>query len=161
MSNSKFFNILGVELNLDEVVRAIYDFVKLKPQRKYKIIIGTDSSARNEVALITAITIWRVGNGGIHFWTKSEVMKFHGLRERNYKEAIQSITLAQELRGRLKDALGDEFFWDDQIHIDVGQNGPTKEMIKEVVGMVRGNGFEAKIKPESFAASNIADKHTR
>ena len=70
---------------MGEVVRAIYDFVNLKPKRKYKIIIGTDSSARNEVALITAITIWRVGNGGIHFWTKSEVMKFHGLRGRNFK----------------------------------------------------------------------------
>ena len=160
MSISKFFNILGVELNLDEVVRAIYDFVKLKPQRKYKIIIGTDSSARNEVALITAITIWRVGNGGIHFWTKSEVMKFHGLRERIYKEAIQSITLAQELRGRLKDALGDEFFWDDQIHIDVGRVGPTKELIDTVVGMAKGYGFHVEIKPNAFGASTVADRHT-
>jgi len=50
--------------------------------------------------------------------------------------------------------------YDFQIHIDVGQNGPTREMIKEVVGMVRGNGFKAKIKPESYAASSIADKHT-
>ena len=160
MSNSKFFNILGAELSLGEVVRAIYDFVNLKPKRKYKIIIGTDSSARNEVALITAITIWRVGNGGIHFWTKSEVMKFHGLRERIYKEAIQSITLAQELRGRLKEKLGDEFFWDDQIHIDVGENGPTREFIDGVVGMVKGYGFDVQIKPNAFGASAVADRHT-
>jgi predicted RNase H-related nuclease YkuK (DUF458 family) len=33
-------------------------------------------------------------------------------------------------------------------------------MIKEVVGMVTGNGFKARTKPESYGASNVADKHT-
>ena len=160
MSNSKFFNILGAELSLEEVVRAIYDFVNLKPQRKYKIIVGTDSAARSEVQFITAVTIWRVGNGGIHFWTRSEKTRCNPLRERIYQETIHSITLAQELRGRLKEKLGDEFFWDDQIHIDVGENGPTREFIDGVVGMVRGYGFDAVIKPNAFGASAVADRHT-
>jgi len=33
-------------------------------------------------------------------------------------------------------------------------------MIKEVVGMVTGNGFTAKTKPDSYGASKVADKHT-
>jgi len=33
-------------------------------------------------------------------------------------------------------------------------------MIKEVTGLIRGNGFEAKIKPESFAASTVADRYS-
>jgi len=33
-------------------------------------------------------------------------------------------------------------------------------MIKEVVNLIKGNGFEAKIKPESYAASTIADRFT-
>jgi hypothetical protein len=33
-------------------------------------------------------------------------------------------------------------------------------MIREVVGMVNGNGFTAKTKPDSWAASTVADKHT-
>ena len=45
------------------------------------------------------------------------------------------------------------------IHADVGHNGDTREMIKEVVGLIRGNGFEPKIKPESFVASGVADKY--
>jgi len=32
-------------------------------------------------------------------------------------------------------------------------------MIKEVIGLIRGNGFEPRIKPESFAASNVADRY--
>ncbi len=160
MSNSTFFNILGNELSLDEVVFGISDFVKKFPERKYKIIVGTDSAAKSEVQFVSAITVWRIGNGGIHFWTRSEKTTCHDLRDRIYRETIHSITLAQELRGRLKETLGDEFFWDDQIHIDVGENGPTRDFIDAVVGMVRGYGFEAVIKPASFGASSVADRHT-
>jgi len=28
-----------------------------------------------------------------------------------------------------------------------------------VVGMIRANNFEARTKPESYAASNVADRH--
>jgi len=49
--------------------------------------------------------------------------------------------------------------YDLEIHIDVGPLGPTREMIREVVGMVNGNGFTAKTKPESWGASSVADKH--
>ncbi len=159
-NNSVFFNILGNSLDLDEVILNVKNFVQLSPKRNYKIIVGTDSAARSEVDFITAITVWRMGNGAIHFWTRSEKTKCASLRDRIYKETIHSITLAQELRGLLKEKLGDEFFWDDQIHIDVGENGPTKDFIDSVVGMVKGFGFEAVIKPFSFGASCVADKHT-
>jgi predicted RNase H-related nuclease YkuK (DUF458 family) len=42
----------------------------------------------------------------------------------------------------------------------VGPVGKTRDMIKEVVGMVNGNGFVAKTKPDSWGASSVADKHT-
>lgn len=47
-----------------------------------------------------------------------------------------------------------------EIHVDVGEHGDTRTMIKEVVGMVTGNGFVAKTKPHAYAASYVADKHT-
>ena len=46
------------------------------------------------------------------------------------------------------------------IHADVGEKGQTRDMVKEVVGLIRGNGFEPKIKPESYAASVVADRYT-
>jgi predicted RNase H-related nuclease YkuK (DUF458 family) len=46
------------------------------------------------------------------------------------------------------------------IHADIGENGATKDMIREVMGLIRGNGFEPKIKPESFAASTVADRYS-
>ncbi len=139
----------------------IMAFVKSQPERFYKIIIGSDSAASSPVSLVTAVTVWRVGNGAIHFWTKSEERKFATLRDRVWQEAIMSITLAQEFRSRLQEVLGDEFFWDgNEIHVDIGHNGPTKEMIDSVVGMIKGYNFVPVIKPSAFGASAVADRHT-
>lgn len=149
------------KIRLEEVMDEIVNFVKKEPKRFYKIIIGTDSEASSPVSLVTAVTIWRVGNGAIHFWTKSEERKFRSLRERIWQEAINSITLAQEVRARLQKVLGDEFFWDgNEVHVDVGQNGPTKDLIDGVVGMIKGYNFEPVIKPYAFGASVVADRHT-
>lgn len=148
-------------LTLEEVTSEIMQFVKKEPKRFYKIIIGSDSMTANPVRLVTAVTIWRVGNGAIHFWTRAEARDFHSLRERIVQEAMNSITLAQELRSRLQESLGDEFFWDgNEIHVDIGENGPTKDLIDMVSGMIRGYNFRPVIKPFAFGASVVADRHT-
>jgi hypothetical protein len=47
-----------------------------------------------------------------------------------------------------------------EIHVDIGENGRTKEMIDEVVGMIIGGGMRVRIKPHAYAATSVADKHT-
>ena len=47
-----------------------------------------------------------------------------------------------------------------EIHVDIGRVGETREMLNEVVGMVRGQGFEVKIKPEAYGAACVADRYT-
>lgn len=148
-------------LALDAVTDDIARFVRLQPERFYKIIIGSDSEAADPATLVTAITVWRVGNGAIHFWSTSEARHFAVMRDRIWAEAIRSITLAQEVRGRLETVLGDDFFWDgNEVHVDIGENGPTKELIDSVVGMIKGYNFIPVIKPYSFGASIVADRHT-
>lgn len=148
-------------LTLERVVEETLAFVRREPERFYRIIIGTDSRASDEASLVTALTVWRVGNGAIHFWTRTEIKKFGSLRDRIWAEAIRSITLAQEMRGRLQAALGDEFFWEgNEIHVDIGENGPTRDLIDSVSGMIRGYNFTPVIKPYSFGASVVADRHT-
>jgi predicted RNase H-related nuclease YkuK (DUF458 family) len=48
-----------------------------------------------------------------------------------------------------------------EIHLDIGKQGRTKEIIREVVGMVVGSGFGARIKPESYGAFKVADRYTK
>jgi predicted RNase H-related nuclease YkuK (DUF458 family) len=67
------------------------------------------------------------------------------------------------LAGQLAEALAQNGHADlnVQIHLDVGENGQTRDLIREVVGMVVGSGFDARIKPDSFGASSVADRHTK
>lgn len=151
------YGVVSAERMFEEIAA----FTKKQPRRFYKIIIGSDSSASDPAAVVTALTIWRVGNGAVHFWTKSEERHFGSMRDRIWQEAISSITLAQEIRSRLERVLGEEFFWDgNEIHVDIGKNGPTKDMIESIMGMIRGYNFEPVIKPYAFGASVVADRHT-
>lgn len=46
------------------------------------------------------------------------------------------------------------------IHIDAGQTdiGKTKALIPELIGWVKACGYDCAIKPDSYAASSVADK---
>lgn len=161
MTEITFLSERKGKLSLEAVMQEITAFVRREPERFYKIIIGTDSEATDFSSLVTAVTIWRVGNGAIHFWMRSDIRRFPSMRDRIWAEALASITLAQEMRGRLQAVLGDEFFWDgNEIHVDIGVNGPTRDLIDAVTGMIKGYNFVPVIKPYSFGASIVADRHT-
>jgi predicted RNase H-related nuclease YkuK (DUF458 family) len=162
-NNILFYNeTLKRHIGFDELIDELINYIRQYPKAEYKINVGTDSNASAFTQFVTAVTILRVGNGGRYFWTRSERIFCPTLRDRIYKETMQSITFTQELKSRLKDKIGEESFWDNKIsvHIDVGPQGPTKDLIESVVGMVKGYGFEAIIKPYSFGAFVVADRHT-
>lgn len=157
----QFSTLTHGKISLDAVVEEIAGFVASQPRRFYKIIIGADSDAADPASIVTAVTVWRVGNGAVHFWAKSPARHFGSMRERVIAEAMSSITLAQELRGRLQERISEEFFWDgNEVHVDVGVNGPTRDLIDSVVGMIKGYNFTPVIKPYAFGASVVADRHT-
>jgi len=69
-----------------------------------------------------------------------------------------SLKLAEQLIEKLKEK--DIVDFNLTIHVDVGPNGETRQMIHEVVGMIKGSGFAVKTKPDSYGASSVADRHT-
>lgn len=153
--NSPTKGIIKLENLADEVA----GFVNEDRLKKYSIVIGTDSEQKNGSAeFVSVVVVHRIGNFGRYFWHKHKDIKTYNLRDRIYKEALFSLDLAQKLIGELKLKL-DGLAYGFEIHVDIGENGPSSEMIKEVVGMIKGNGFEAKIKPESWGATKVADKH--
>jgi len=146
-------------MTVDEVVRNIVDFMKMEPARRYKVTIGTDSELLHDKTadFVTAIVVHRVGNGGRYFWRRFVLGKFHTLRDRMIKEVLISLEVAEKVLAELKQTPSLEF--DFEIHADIGEKGPTKAVIQEVVAMIRASNFQVKIKPESYAASNVADRH--
>ncbi len=150
-------------MELAKVAKEISRYIDQDSQSKYRLIVGTDSNGNGKADFVTAIIVYRVGKGGRYFWRKTNGGKvYHTLRDRIYQEVTLSLECARDVLSQLASLVRatSEPNYDFQIHIDVGQKGPTREMIKEVIGMVRGNGFDARIKPQSYAASTIADKYT-
>jgi predicted RNase H-related nuclease YkuK (DUF458 family) len=45
--------------------------------------------------------------------------------------------------------------------MDIGEHGPTSKYIQELEGWVRATGYDYEIKPNSYAASTIADKYSK
>lgn len=153
------------KLSLNKVVAEITNYLHEDPESRYRLVIGSDSRDRRVngeklTNFVTAIVVHRIGKGGRYFWKNGTHKHISSLRQKIYTETFQSVEVAQTVVPELSGKLNGQKNWELEIHIDVGQSGDTRDMIKEVVGIVIGNGYKAKTKPDSFGASSIADKHT-
>ncbi len=187
IKKAEFKNPTKGLLTLKKVVEELVNFRKKDLESDYRIFIGTDSEQRKKgIDFVSVIAIHRIGKGGRYFWLRTFENNSLDLRSRMLEEATISLSLAQALLEQelennhvpvvtgqsIKEAiesLQEKSVYsseqklvltnDLEIHVDIGRNGPTRVMIKEIVGMIRGSGFNVKIKPEAFAAANVADKH--
>lgn len=155
------------EINISQSIKLIKDFLEERPNAEYSLVIGTDSHEKTSmgdaktISLVTAVLVHRRGYGGKYFWRRKNVSGIHTLREKIYAETLESLNFALFFVPKLRKTLnGNSPSYNLEIHIDVGEHGDTRDMIKEVVGMVTGNGFVAKTKPHAYGASYVADKHT-
>lgn len=148
-------------LTLPQIIKKITEFAHASPDHQYRIIIGTDSQqhANHGVDFVTALVIHRVGGGGIYFWKSYTQKRPYTLREKIYEEALTSLDFANEFLFLLK-GTPELLHFDLEIHVDIGEKGKTREVIAEVVAMIKGNGYQVKTKPDSFGASKVADRHT-
>jgi predicted RNase H-related nuclease YkuK (DUF458 family) len=155
----EFFSPTLGRLPCEEVFSKLIEYIGADPSAKYNLIIGTDSFLESETVFVTAVVVHRIGHGGRYFYRKTRRRKIENLRQRIFYEATLSIEVASFLRARLN---GNGFrALPVEIHLDIGTNGDTREIIKEVVGMVAGSGYEAVTKPDSYGATKVADRHSR
>jgi len=159
----KFFNPTNGYLKTEEVLKEVKKYIFQKPESFYDIVVGCDSSSGKEPHFPVVLVVLRKGEGGRFFLKRVSYKdrKFYNWKERILQEVTLSCELALFLREKIEKEVG--LFKNYQfryIHADIGEKGATQDMIKEIVGLIRGNGFEPKIKPEAFAASIIADRYS-
>lgn len=166
-SNVLLNSLTHGQIEIKDSILLIKDFLEEKPAAQYSIVIGSDSHEKENngdsktINLVTAILVHRKGFGGKYFWKRKDIRQIHTLREKIYAETLESLNFALFFVPLLRRMLSEDSpSYNLEIHIDVGEHGDTRDMIKEVVGMVTGNGFVAKTKPYSYGASYVADKHT-
>ncbi len=160
IKNGHFFNPSKGNLTYSQTIEEILNYIKEKPEKFYDVVVGCDSSSNESPFFPMAIVVLRKNEGGRFFLKKIKYKnrKFYHWKERIFEEVCLSCKLALGLKADLEERLRQYNYQFRYIHADVGENGATRDMIKEVIGLINGNGFEAKIKPESFAATCVADK---
>lgn len=151
-------------VTMSDVARIVADYMEKDRDAAYEIDIGTDSQTHYEVKMVEVVAVRRVGKGGIYFYHKDFIPKFWSLKEKILSETGKSIALANTFYDALetelleRDKVMEDFTVCNRIHCDIGNVGPTNALIPEIVGWVKSSGYECCIKPDSYAASSVANK---
>ncbi|OFX27182.1 MAG: hypothetical protein A2Z07_02035 [Armatimonadetes bacterium RBG_16_67_12] len=146
-------------LTFPEMFKQLVGYMRSDPDQHYHLIIGTDSLLSDDTTFVTAIIVHKVGRGGRYFYRKFRNRKIESLRQRIFFETSLSLEAAHLITTEL--AHNGYSKLPVEIHLDVGPNGETKRIIREVVGMVSGSGYAAVIKPDAYGATKVADKHSK
>lgn len=165
LTNGHYVSPSKGSVTVNQMIREIGEFVRADTESIYRLVIGTDSQVRHQNGMaecdyVTAVVIHRRGQGAKYFWRKERINVPPVLRDKVYKETTMSLEAAETLAPEIRKSINGDGKYELEIHIDVGPKGPTREMLKEVVGMVTGSGYVARTKPDSWGASSVADKHT-
>lgn len=150
------------EVSIQRIVEIIDNYVSKNPHNEYQVIVGTDSQNFDKTKIVLVIAVIEKRKGGIFFYEITNVTKITNIKQKLYTETQMSLDCATELMDAFEKRFEETGFDYTQIqfsiHVDAGFNGPTKEVIPEIVGWVKSCGYDVHVKPESFVASSIADK---
>ena len=153
------------DVNIKQIVEIIDNQVSKAPDDEYRVIVGTDSQNFDQTKIVLVIALIHVSKGGMFFYEISKVNRINNIKQKLYTETQMSLTCASELMEAFEEHFEKTGFdftkLHFSIHVDAGQNGPTKEVIPEIVGWVKSLGYEVEVKPDSYVASSIADKFSK
>lgn len=155
------------EVTLNEIAHIIADKVgNDHTGGEYNLIIGTDSQNFSDTKIVVVVALQHVGHGGVFFYDITRVRRIDNIKQKLITETTLSLEVATNLIAEF-DKVFDETGFDYTtklnfgIHVDAGENGPTKKVIPEIVSYIKSYGFDATVKPDSFVASSIADKYSK
>lgn len=148
------------EVTIEEIRNIIESRLQNKYYDSVEITVGTDSQSFSNYTKMVDVIVIRLGNnGGFFFYEIEYVNLIKNLHQKISWETSRSVSLATMLFEELQKS-DIEILRNTSItvHIDIGVNGPTNKLINEIVGWVSSAGFTCEIKPDSFAASTVANR---
>lgn len=158
MEEMKFINPTNGQMTKNEIYQFLLDKIKenqITKNHDYSIIVGTDSQNFYKTKMVLVICLIDKGHGGRYFYHIDWLNKIKDVNTKIYTETEKSLEIARELNTYLHE---NGVRAEVEIHVDIGRNGKTKDLIQGILGWVTAEGFKAKIKDESWVASTIADK---
>lgn len=153
------------QLQFSNVVDKIIEKVNMYKDDTFKITIGTDSQNFDITKIVLVIVLERVTKGSIFFYQISKINRIDDIRTKLFTETQMSLECADKLLKLFEEKYEENGFdytkLQFSIHIDAGENGKTKSVIPEIVGWVKSCGYDCVTKPNSYAASSVADKYSK
>lgn len=148
----------------DKMIHIIANYVRsnYKTSEGFNLIVGTDSQNFSDTKMVVVIAVQNVGHGGIFFYEVSRIKRIDNIRQKLLHETSLSLKYADKLISQFEKVCKECDFDFEKInfciHVDIGKRGKTSKLIPDIVAWVKACGYDCKIKPDSFAASSIADK---
>ena len=147
--------------DIEDLGNTILSDIANSNTKDLEFYIGGDSQYNNgKVKFTVAIIMIKKGKGGRGYYknvipVESEL----SLNQRLFMETFKAVKVALWLNPLLE-SVG---YKENEIHTDLNPNPkhPSYEMVHTCLGYIRGMGFEAKAKPNSWAASSVADYKTK
>jgi uncharacterized protein len=124
---------------------------------KRPVHIGTDAQKHGKYTdFVTAVVVLDPGHGGVAFYAKTRTPYMKSLQHKLFTE----VSLSLEVALALCEIVSAENI---QVHVDANTNlkwesGPFHQRL---AGMVVAHGFKVLLKPESWAATHVADHAAR
>lgn len=157
----------GQVMSVPDIAKKIFEFIMSDKTNSYEITVGTDSQNYDRTKMVEVIAVHRKGRGGTYFYNIEFVRRITNLKQKINEETSRSLLVANDLLDCLEEMfLANDMVMEDldvsfQIHCDIGRAGKTSVLIKEIVSWVTSQGYVCLIKPDSYAASDIADKYSK
>lgn len=155
------------EVSIREVVDIVRKYIQQSPEDNYDVTIGTDSQNFDRTKIVMVIAVHRKGRGGIFFYKTIYQEKITNIRVKLTRETQLSLELADTfLKEMEKEFYRSEFNYEAPnihyaIHVDAGHDGKTNVLIPEIIAWVNACGYPVSVKPDSYAASSIANKYSK
>lgn len=128
----------------------------------FNFVVGTDSQNYSDTKIVVVVAVQNIGRGGIFFYEVQRVRKISNIRQKLLYETSLSLQYADRVISKFESYCGEQHVGLEKvnfcIHVDAGRNGKTNKLIPDLVAWVQSCGYDCKVKPDSFAASSIADK---
>lgn len=143
-----------------EMQEVIEHIKQIRFNKDYEIAVGTDSQYRGKYLFyITVIALWERGKGGTYYY-RSEYQKRQAYKlsekMRMFDEVMKTIEVANVIE--------QETDIKPICHVDASlsvKKAYTSSFSEQLKGYVISSGYICVLKPESYAANCIADKHTK
>jgi len=134
---------------------------RLRYNKECEIAVGTDSQHRGKYLFyITVICLWERGKGGTYYY-RSEYVKRNQFGGSNQKmRKFDEVTKTLEIASLITERTGIK----PVCHVDASlpvKKEFTSSFSEQLKGYVISSGYDCVLKPDSYAANCIADRHTK